>query len=262
MNAFRTSIAAFTFLGCALACGSAVAAQETDPADEPERWAGEIGFALNSTGGNQHITILSTNVALSHLETSEYEAGIGGRFRYGRSGGEDVAQNLQGNVNLDFRPEATWSPFLFATGESDPFKKLEARLNTGAGVKHTFWREDWSEVSLSGAVLYSYENLAVADSLAASLNDGVSNMARWSFRGRTRKEFGEGRRLEQVVFYQPDWDELDDYLLESVTAGRWVLTRGLAFTTTFTYQRDSTPAPDVQPDDWSLAVGLSVATRW
>ena len=235
-----------------------VPATGQDAEDEPDRWATEVAFALNTSGGNERLTILTSEVGLSHLETSLYEASFGARFRYGRSEGVEVAQNLRGSATVDLWPQAGWSPFLFATAENDPFKKLEARLNGGAGVKRTFWQEEWSEVSLSGAVLYSYENLEVIE----SLGNGVSETARWSWRGRARRQFGEGRRLEQIVFYQPEWDEFGDYLLESHTSGRWSLTRSLAFFTTFIYERDSTPAPEVGPEDWSLAVGLTLATRW
>ena len=259
MNVIRASL----ITALALACGAVgLAAQEApDTAGvepEPETWAAEAGFALNATGGNEQLTVLATELSLTHLETSVYEANIGGRFRYGRSQGVDVVQNLRLNISTDFWPAARWSPFLFATAENDPFKKLEARLNGGAGVKHTFWQEGWNELSLSGAALYSYENLEVADTLGT----GMTQTALWSWRGRTRREFGEGRRFEQLVYYQPEWDEFDDYLLETVTSARWALTRSLAFTTTFTYERDSTPAPEVAPDDWSLAVGLSMATQW
>ncbi|NIP78861.1 MAG: DUF481 domain-containing protein, partial [Gemmatimonadetes bacterium] len=146
----------------------------------------------------------STEIGLTRLETSAYELSLDGRFRYGRSEGEDVAQNLQGTLTFDVWPEARWSPFLFATGEQDPFRKLDLRLNGGAGLKHTFWRDDWDEVSLSGAVLYSYENLEVAD----TLGDGITRMALWSWRVRGRRELSEGSRLEQVVFYQPAWNAL------------------------------------------------------
>lgn len=226
--------------------------------EEEEHWAAEVGFALNASGGNEQLTVLTADVGLSHLETSVYEANLGTRFRYGRSEGEEVAQNLRGNVSLDLWPEAGWSPFLFATAENDPFKRLEARLNGGTGVKRTFWQDGWSEVSLSGAVLYSYENLDVEP----AEGDGTSETARWSWRGRARSQVGDGRRFEQVVYYQPEWDELDDYLLQAESTARWALTRGLAFNATLLYERDSTPAPDVGPDDLSLAIGLTVATRW
>lgn len=234
--------------------------EEPEPEEpEPDRWGAEVGFVLNTSGGNERLTVLTSQVDLSHLETSSYEANFGARVRYGRSEGVEVARNIRANTSIDLGPGARWSPFLFATAENDPHKKLEARLNGGSGVKHTFLQDGWNEVSLSGAVLYSYENLEIDDPLEGN---GVHETARWSWRGRARRDFQEGRRFEQVVFYQPEWDEFDDYLLESRTTARWSLTESLAFTTAFLYERDSTPAPEIGPDDWSLAIGLTAATTW
>lgn len=243
------------FLSILTATARPLGAQKSD---DPEHWAAEVGFSLNTSGGNEQLTVLTSQVGLSHLETSSYEASIGGRLRYGRSEGEKVAQNLRGNTTLDLWPESRFTPFLFATAENDPFKKLRARLNSGSGVKQTYWRDGWSEVSASGALLYSYENIRVDEPLGAR----VKHNARWSWRSRARKQIGDGRRVEHVIFFQPVWDQLGDYLLESETSARWSLTRTLAFTTTLLYERDSTPAEGVGANDWSLAVGLTAATRW
>jgi hypothetical protein len=248
-----------TVLLALLALVPSAAAQEAEePEGEPERWEAEVGLAFTSSGGNEDLTVLTTEAGISRLETSVYELAVNSRFRYGRSDGRDVAQDLHGSINLDLWPEARWSPFLFATGEKDPFRKLDVRFNGGAGLKHTFWSSDRDEVSLSGAVLYSYENLEVAD----SLGDGITRVALLSWRARARRELSEGSRVEQVVFYQPAWNELDDYLVESRTSARLAFSEQLAFTATALYKRDSTPAPDVEPDDWSIAVGLSLATKW
>lgn len=227
-------------------------------AEDPSRWSAEAGLSLNSAGGNESLTVFNTTLGITHLRTDVFELGLATRFRYGRSEGEKVAENLHGALNLDLWPQAVWSPFLFATAEQDPFKRLDARLNGGVGAKRTFWQEDWSEVSLSAAILYSYENLAVPD----SLGDGITETARWSFRTRGRTEFGEGSRVEQVVFFQPAFDRLEDYQLESMSSLRIALSEWLSFTTTVLYQRDNTPAPEVRPDDYSISVGLSLATRW
>lgn len=243
-------------LALALMLALPLAAQEPEP--DPERWGAEVALSLTSSGGNEQLTVLTTEIGLTHLDSAVYELGLDGRFRYGRSEGQDVAQNLRGAVNFDFRPAARWSPFLFATGEQDPFRKLRLRVTGGAGIKHTFVSTETDEVSLSGAVLYSYENLEVAD----SLGDGISREALLSWRARGRRALSEGSRVEQVVFYQPAWNDLGDYRIESRTSGRVALSERLAFTATAIYERDSTPAPEVEPDDWSLAVGLSLATRW
>jgi hypothetical protein len=226
--------------------------------DSPDRWSADLGLSVNGSGGNESLTVMTTDLGLTHLETDRYELGFRGRARYGRSEGTEVARSVRGSLNADFRPAERWSPFLFATAEHDRFRRLDLRLNSGGGVKRTFWRQDWSEVSLSGAVLYSLEDLAVADVEAP----GVTHTARWSWRGRARHQVREGTRFEQVLFFMPAWDRVGDYLLEAHTSGRVALTQSLALTTGFLYQRDSTPAPDVSPDDWSVTLGLSVATTW
>lgn len=241
----------------ALTAFSATATAQA-PEEQPNRWSTEAGLALQSSGGNESLTVFTTNLGLSHLRTDVFELSLDTRFRYGESEGERVAENLHGEANFDLWPEATWSPFLFATAEQDPIKRLDARFNGGAGAKRTFWQNGWSEVSLSGAVLYSYENLEVPDSLGT----GVTQTARWSWRVRGRKEIGASSRLEQTVFFQPAWNDLDDYQLESTTAVRVALSERLSYTTTILYQRDNTPAPDVKPDDYSISVGLSLSTQW
>jgi hypothetical protein len=226
--------------------------------EPPERWSGDLGLSVNGSGGNESLTIITTDLGLTRLETDRYELSFRGRARYGQSEGEEVARNVRGSLNADFGPGQRWSPFLFATAEHDPFRRLDVRVNSGAGLKRTFWREGWSEVSVSGAVLHSFEDLAVPD----TVGPGTTSTARWSWRGRARRQVREGTRFEQVVFFQPAWDRIGDYLLEAQSSGRLALSESLALTTGFLYQRDSTPPPEVSPDDWSISIGLSVATSW
>jgi hypothetical protein len=232
-----------------------VAGAEAEPATE--RWGAEIGLALNTSGGNEELTVLTTELGLTHLETTAYELTFRGRLRYGQSDGREVARNVRGTLNAELRPGEAWSPFVFATAEHDPFRRLDVRLNSGSGIKRTFWRQGWSDVSLSGAILYEHERIA-REALAAE----ITHKARWSLRGRARHRLREGTRVEQVVFYQPAWGRAGDYLLEAQSSGRVALSESLAVTTSFLFQRDSTPPAEVSPDDWSLTIGLSLATGW
>ena len=242
-----------TTLTTLLLLASTAAAQDAPP----ERWGFEMGLALNSAGGNEDLTVFTSTVGLTHLQKEAFELGFNGAVRYGRSAGEEVAQNMRATINFDFRPEARWTPFVFASGEKDPFRKLDLRFNGGAGAKRTFWRDGWSEVSLSGAALYDHENLELAVP-----GDEITRTARWSWRARARRELSDRSRFEQVFFYRPEWQHANDYLLESFSSVRLGVTESLALNLTFLYERDSTPAPDVEPDDWSLATGISLKTRW
>jgi hypothetical protein len=225
--------------------------------EEADRWGAEVGLSLNSSGGNESLTVVTTELAITHLETATHEISLRGRVRYGRSEGQEVARNLRGSINADLTPARPWSPFLFVTAERDPFRRLDLRLHGGSGVKRTFWRSGWSEASLSGAVLYARDQIRVPD---AALD--VNQTARWSWRGRVRHQVREGTRLQQVVFFQPAWDHIGDYQMEAQTTARVSLSQTLALTSNFLFQRDSRPALDVAPDDWALTVGLSLATGW
>lgn len=229
-----------------------------EPEDgEVDRWGTEVSLALNSSGGNESLTVLTTEIGFTHLDTEAYELSLDTRFRYGRSEGDEVANNLRVGLTADIRPQGRWSPFVFATAERDPLRRLDVRLNSGGGIKRTFYSDGWDEVSLSGAALYSYEDTDIG----AGLN-GTTRTARWSWRGRGRYQVRDGTRLEQQVFFQPAWSYIEDYLLEVQSSARVALTRTLAFTANAIYERDSTPAPEIGPDDWALAVGLSLATTW
>jgi hypothetical protein len=237
---------------------SGLGAQDApDPQDAPDRWRGEIGLSLNGSGGNERLTVFASELGLNHLQTERYELDFRARARYGRSEGIEVARSVRGAINAEVRPGAPWSPFVFVTAEHDRFRRLDARVNSGFGAKRTFWGEGWNDISLSGAVLYSYEQLMLPDTV-----DNVTRTARWSWRGRARAQLREGTRVEQLLFFQPAWRQIGDYLVEAQTTGRFGLSQSLALTTSFLYQRDSTPAPDVSPDDWSMTVGLSIATTW
>lgn len=255
----RITLVSVALFALGLAAVPGVSAQE-EPEPEPaaDRWSGEIGLSVDGSGGNEDLTVATSELRLTHLQTEIYELDFQGRVRYGRSDGTEVARSGRVSINAELRPADAWSPFLFATGEHDRHRRLRARLNSGAGAKRTFWREGWNDVSLSGALLYSHERLTVPDTLGT----GITNTARWSWRARARRQIQEGTRIEQVIFYQPEWNQLHDYLLEAQTSGRVALSQSLALISRFLYQRNSVPAPEVEPDDWSLTIGLSLSTTW
>lgn len=263
INTIALAVATSLVLASALRAQEPAAELPAEPPEEEEeveagdRWGAEIGFALSTAGGNEDLTVLTSELGLTHLETARYELTFGGRVRYGRSEGTEVARNLRGTVNAEFWPGAPWSPFITATAEHDPFRRLDLRWNSGSGIKRTFWRQGWSEVSLSGAILYAFERVESELALPE-----VTHMARWSWRARVRHRLQEGTRVEQVVFFQPAWGRIGDYLLEAHSSGRVALSESLALTTSLLYQRDSLPPADVSPDDWSITIGLSMATGW
>jgi hypothetical protein len=255
-RAWRTLAAAITALAAPL-----VAHGQTDPA--PDRWKVSAEFSFTDQSGNRALRLLTGGLNVSHLQRDDFRLDTSVRSRYGRSDGELVALNHQGSLAFDFRPTSTWSPFAFVDGERDEFKRLDLRLSTGAGVKHTFQRSAGGsrESSLSLALLHAYERIAPAAPDEGLPRVGVAeteHMARWSLRARSSQELREGVTVRHTTFYQPIWDDMADYLLRSDTGVRILLTERLALSVEYQLKRDARPPTGVAPNDRLLTTGLII----
>lgn len=241
-----------------MAAAPAAAGAQAPTQDGVERWGYELNLALTSVGGNEDLTVLTTEMRLTRLETDAFELELTGRVRYGRSQGQEVSRNLLGSVKLDLVPEQPWTPFIFSTVEHDRFRKLDLRVNSGGGVKYNVWRSPIAELSTSLAALHSHENFVADPALPAA----PVNRARWSLRVRGFRALNDALRVEHLSFYQPVWDQAGDYLFSSRSSARLQLTTALAFGISYLFERDSTPPPEVEPDDHVFQVDANFRTRW
>lgn len=257
--------ASLSFAAIALTCATPLHGQDAEPAPAaadstavPDRWRFGLDLALTSSSGNEDISVFTGDFSVTHLITSAYELELTGGYRYGSSHGEVVARNAKGDLKFDFAPEAAVSPFLFGSLEQDPIHRIDLRANGGAGAKYTFVRSDETEVSLSVATLYSYEDRRLVAPVGAI--EPIQREGRLSWRFEGRRDFASGIRLENTTYYQPVWNKGGDYLLSFDTTARVLLNEFLAVTFGYTFERDSTPLPEVEANDSLLRAG--VALQW
>ncbi len=247
-------------LSAALILSVAPSLSAQDQAAEEPLWHGILDLAVTSASGNEQLTVVTSDVRLSRTITNVVEIIASGRNRYGESGDAVVARNVKGALRFNFRPQGSWAPSLFADAEHDPIKRLDLRLNAGGGAQYTFARSDAREAILSGAVLYSYENLSPPE--GSTMEGTVEERARWKWEFGGRQRISEGMELTQATQYQPVWDRASDYLLETETALRIRVTENLALTVSHLYQRNSTPPEGVVADDQVVKLGVSFAMNW
>ncbi len=232
----------------------------------PDRWKVSAELSFTDQSGNRVLRLLTGGFSVSHLQRDRYRLDGSIQSRYGRAEGELVTLSHTASFAFDFRPNSPWSPFMFADAERDEFKRLDMRLSTGAGAKHTFRRSaDGSlETSLSAALLHSFEQTAPRfrtspqSPLLPKPSPSRSHSARWSFRGRTSHQLRDGITLRHTTMYQPVWGELADYLLRSDTGLKILLTERLALSIDYQFKRDSRPPEDVGPNDRLLTTGLII----
>ncbi len=230
--------------------------QEPDTVD---LWGSALDLAVTSASGNENITLITSDVKVTRLVPNIVEIVATGRNRYGESGDSVVARNIKGSLRFNFRPQGSWAPSLFADAEHDRFKRLDLRLNAGGGGQYTFARTEGRELAVSGAVLYSYENLAPP---TGSTVGTTEENARWKWQFEGRQRLTQSMELTQGTEYQPVWDRGSDYLLEAETTLRVRVTANLALSLSHVYQRDSTPPAEVRADDQVIRMGVSFTMNW
>jgi putative salt-induced outer membrane protein YdiY len=231
---------------------------QTPPAQQeevPDRWGIALDLGFNGAKGNNSFAILTTGLRVKRLETASYELEWSTMFRYGESDGDVIARNIKTGLTFDLHPEDLISPFVFADAERDAFRKLDVRTNAGAGVKYILTRSETGELSISGAALHDYENFTqpAGDSALMSRSN-----ARWSVRGKASKQFSNGLRFENTSWYKPVWDDGSDYNIDTLTKVSVRLSSRIGLNVSWNYRRDSTPPPNVKPDDQTFQAGVTI----
>lgn len=214
-------------------------------------------LSYTDQSGNRQLRVLTGGINVSHLQKDAFRLDGSVQSRYGESENEVVARNHYASLAFDLHPEDTWSPFLFADAERDPFKRLDARASGGAGAKYTIFREEngTSRADASLALLYSYENRAAAGTEPAPSD---RHLARWSLRVRGNRQLTPGIELSHVSFVQPAWGQLADYLLRSETGAKILLMERLALSVEYQLNRNARPLEGVEPDDRLFKTGLII----
>ena len=220
-------------------------------AQEPEdRWAAAVDLGFASSSGNSSLLSLTSGFRVRHLQTRSFKLEWSATFRYGESQGTVVARNLQSKLDFDVGPTASVAPFLFASAEHDPFRKLDLRAKTGSGVKYTFYRAPPGEASVRVAAQYSHENLA---SVPDPRTDGG-----WSMEFKGARTLGNALRVENASTWDPVFDDFGNYTLDVRSKVSSRISRRLALTLTHAYNYDSTPAPNVGRTDQRFQAGLTI----
>lgn len=108
-------------------------------------------------------------------------------------------------LKLDLFANQKFSPFVFAEWEFDSIYALEKRENIGLGAKYRFGKY----FSVSYAALFEQEKYSNVDTTAT--------LYRHSLRPKYKRKFENlGMFVDWQVFYKPQINDLEKYLLKSI----------------------------------------------
>lgn len=225
-------------------------AQRQSP--EPSRWAAALDLGFTSSSGNSELTALTTGIRVRHLQTRVFKLDWSMSLRYGESQGEVVARHVQSKLDFDMGPGARFAPFIAASGERDPFRKLDLRSKAGSGIRYAFYRGERGDAAFRLAALYSHERFT-PDAQRDHRSDGT-----WSMEVKSAHSFGDNIKLENTSTWDPVMGHLADYNLDLKTKVSSRISRRLALTLQHQYAFDSTPAANVGHSDSRFQAGLTI----
>ena len=247
----RASVTLLALFAALLATAPA-AAQTTDST----RWSASGELAFTDVSGNKDLSLLATSLTIERDGGAAYDANGTAALRYGRSNGDLAAKSAIATGEIRLRPLQLLSPFAIVSAERDEVRRLLVRLAASVGVDLNLVRGDEQRLSVGGAVLQDYER---REPLEGSLEDATVSRTRLTLRLTGRTPLREGVALEHDSRVEPATVDFSDYLFRSRTALRAVLSRRLAFQTTYLFTRDNIPPEGVAfKDDRTLTVGLVI----
>lgn len=222
-------------------------------APAPNPWRTQLEFGLNGASGNSSFSVLRTGVSIKRTETKAYELEASALVRRGSNQSKTIADDGKISLKFDYKPEETFSPFVYGLWGYDHIRKLAQKVNGGAGAKYTFFKteKDKSKASVSWAAIWDFEGY--------TSDQPSEGLVRWSGRLKFDHDFGGGAAFEHTFFYQPQVDQMGDYLIDASTSVTSKLLNNVSLAVNHEYLHDSVPPEGIKPDDQKFSVVLRVS---
>lgn len=223
----------------------------------PSLWHPTLELGFTGASGNTSFSVLSTAASLTRLHRERFEFELSGKFRWGKSDGEVIANDVQATIKVDWVPNGEWSPFLYATASRDVIRNLDSRLVAGGGTKWTFFQpSDNTKMSISAAAVVDYENYLLP---VGSTDPETVYAGRWSARVKFDHEFGSGTTFQHVSFLQPRMTNFGDYLVDVSNSLSTTLVSNISLVIHHSYIHDEVPPPGTVQNDQRLSVVLRMS---
>lgn len=197
---------------------------------------GEAGAGYSFYGGNQDFSLFHYSARYRGLkpESFEIEAAFQGLFGYEK--GIRNKNRHSGVFTLDYLTlQGRLSFFYFGNALTDEAQNIGFRTTQGLGVKYKPVKNEYADLSFSGAPVLDYEE---------SDHGKTSHwQLRWSFRPRAVFYFDEQKtnELRATLFYIPLWNDFKNYRLDLTVVLKLKISGFLFFEQRFRYDYNSHP---------------------
>jgi hypothetical protein len=249
----NTFAATATLLSCAVNVGAQVNIETLRGQDAERKVATSIDLRLEYRSGNVDLATLDLDARTDFTATRAH-AFVLLRGGVGLLGGERFANAGLAHVRLMYGSGRA-IPEVFAQGDYDKSRKLDARVLGGGGVRLKLYVSGKRILAWGSSWMLEHERY---DLDSAAQHPTRATVHRWSNYLVARREFGADASVSWIAYVQPRLDAFEDLrVLVDASVGVGITAR-LAMTTTFHLRYDSEPPDDIEALDMTLAAGVQI----
>ena len=210
-----------------LAMATGVCAQE-------KKWSNQAELSFVDTGGNTDVTSLSANNLLKYKFSDKLQVSWKLGILYGESDGEKNAESYLSDLRLDYLFAERLYSFVNAGWSKDKYAGIDSRYYAGPGAGYKFLVGP--KHFLLAEVSLNYVNEAYIDDTDKDYLGGRA-FAEYEY------AFTDKNTFSQSVEYLHDFDDRNNYNVNSETALISALSDYLSLKTSYVVKYDNQPVP-------------------
>lgn len=217
---------------------------------EEKRWADEAELSFVSTGGNTEVVSLSGKNLLKYTLTDK----LLGTWRLGALYGETDDVKTAERYFTDLRLDYSFSDKIYFFGMGgwlqDEFTGIESRYFIGPGVGYRFLTGPKHFLDAEAGINFVTEDYT---------NNTEEEFLEGRLYGLYQYSFSEKNKFSQSLEFLYDFDDSDNYRINSETAFITALSNYLSLKTSYEIKHDNEPVPaTLKETDTILSVTLVV----
>ena len=217
---------------------------------EEKRWSDQAELSFVDTGGNTDVTTLSAKNVLEYKFTNRLQGAWKVSALYGEADGERNAESYLTELRLDYLLRKRLYTFAMAGWSKDQFAGIDSRYYVGPGVGHKFITGP--KHFLVGEAGLTYVNEEYTDNTDRDYIGGRAF-------GKYEYVLSDKNKFFQSLEFLYDFEESDNYNINSETALIVGLSNSLSLKTSYVIKFDNEPVPStLKETDTMLSVTLIV----
>lgn len=245
-------------MACIILMLSMTAQAQIDESDTV-RYRMRINVGGNRQTGNVDYKAVRAKVDFGHAIGQSLYFKTQNNYLYQEFFGFKADQDLFNRNYLYFKPEGRLYPYAIAYYSQNYRRKLDARYFAGVGLTYQLVFHPQHSVKLSANGVYEVSLFAAQQyNLAAYDGRQSVEVMRSTIYISGNHRFSAGKvHLFYDYYWQPAWDDANNYRSQFDIGIDWKLWRGLSMNTAYSYTHENLVVANVRRNDGIFVFGLS-----